>query len=327
MQSATSAARRFIHILLIASTTLLVASPADAQQARLAPEFTPDKAWNYDITLDLVVSQGPVTDDDPAEQAEQTRVNRVVQGARIRLVCIDVDENGGAELSAEFDRLTSLWTSPDGEQFEFSWQRENDPEIAEASSQHEGFATLCRSLAGAALRLRVTPDGRVRALDGLEQPMQVVAEGNEMSLTMLGLFTPSQLPETLSSIWRVGDDAPDSVGAGQGWQATRRTPMGPAGALDFIIDWSVDQVSEDTVRLTGSESVERLAPEAPDSAAPTMRLLQHAGEHSVVWNRRHGCIAERSLQRRMATEWRLADAAMRQTQTTNIRIVRRGSGD
>lgn len=311
--------------LFITATALLVGpftGVARAQSASLTPTFEPETSWTYDATLDVVVSQGPAGGDDAERIAEATRVSRVVQGARLQLKCIEVESDGDAIIRGALDRLTTLWTDEEGEQFEFTWLRANDPDIETARSPHEGLTRLSRALAGATFQITIGADGRVRSLTGIEQPMQVLAENEDAQLTMLGMFTPAQLPDVFSSLWRTGRGAPDSVEPGVGWQEVRTTPMGPAGAIEFIIDWTVGSVTEDRVTAAGAESVEQMVPESPDPAAPSVRILQHAGEHTFEWSRAGGCVNRRGVQRRLATEWTVGDAAIRQTQTSNLRINR-----
>ncbi|MEC9373412.1 MAG: hypothetical protein VYC34_06180 [Planctomycetota bacterium] len=297
--------------IALAAITAVSLAPRALAQVEAQPRLEDGKVWAYDLSLDLTVAQ-------------DERVFRVVQGARLRLTTIEVDDEGSARVRAAFDRLTMLWAAPPDEQLQFEWRREDDPDAAKAASANEAFTKLCRALAGGTFEFTVGPDGGVTNLSGLETALQVLEdrEGEGLSRSMLGLFEPSQLPETLAPIWTGDGLAGRRVREGQGWQSSRRTPAGPAGALEFTTDWVVTSIMDDRVEARAEESAQVLRPSVSDSATPSIEIREFGGAIELIWDRNEGCLARRGVDRRMAAVWTMGDLTITQTQTARSRLSR-----
>ncbi|TVQ32148.1 MAG: hypothetical protein EA376_06630 [Phycisphaeraceae bacterium] len=298
--------RTLLLILSMFMATIATVGAARAETVEPRPKLEQGAAWNYDISIDLVVSQRDVT-------------HRLVQSGRLRLQVKRVDDEGMATVTGRLSRLSMMWSDDDG-QVEFTWDIATDAGAERATSPDEALTNAARLLARGTIELQVAPDGRVIRVQGVDEATEALAESDRVPTLAMGIFGRDELGDILSHVWRAEGlvDAPRA--ARQGWQTERAIPMGPAGELIFVTDWIVEEAGAQTVRFRGRESAEVARPERPDETAPSMRLAEHEGEGRGAWSMRHGAISELAHRRRIATEWRYGDLSVPQTQTSRLSI-------
>ncbi len=303
---------RTLSLLSWALATVLALSMGASRAAAadepvsFAPAFSPGGEWTYDLSVDLVVSQGE-------------RVTRIVQSAQIVLRCEQVDESGRAGVKGALSRLTWVWTDADG-QLEYTWSKADDPEADKAAAADEAFTEAGRALALAELAMLVAPDGAVVGVSGLEGAVAAVAAESRFGARALGLFEPAQFTRSIQLIWRADDNVAAPRRQGEGWQVNQSAPMGPAGELRITTDLVVTELSDNSARYTGRESAQIATPDEPAPTAPTVSLEEQSGAVQGAWNREVGALDSRTAERRLAMIFRLGDMALPQTQTSKVTL-------
>ncbi len=286
---------------LIALATLF-GSLAGAARAQSAIVTDDSRSWEYDLSLDVVVRQ-------------DQQLARFVQGARLRFeLDRPAGDRGVAVVTGKFDTLNVLQNTQ-GRQVEFNWRSGQD-----GASSNDAFKAICQSLANATLRLHIGSDGSVLRVDGLSDTLDALAADNEFDDRVLGIFGPDQIIDALAPIFTGDGVAHVAREKGDGWQSAMTTPLGPAGEIEFVTDWSITERAGESLSIKGVESFQHNRPATPDPAAPSMAATEHAGETDTVWNFDRSILVSRLSQRTMAAEWSLGDFAIQQRQSSTYRI-------
>ncbi len=307
---------RFALVAILAAT--LIPAVAAGQPAREALE--PGRTHRYAVSLDLLVLE-----ESAAAAAAETA--RVVQTAHIAFDSVRREGGSSLVVLARLDRLTTVY-SRRGQQFEFTWNRAEDAapgaleiidaEPGAAPQPRDVFLAAQRALVATPFELRVDDAGAVTSVTGLTADQIVLAGDADPS--MLGMFRPRLLAETLEPIWSAAGAGGD---AGDGWSAERRVSLGPAGAIVLTTAWNPGAVGENALTSEGTISARIIAPATPSPTLPGVRILNADGRAELAWLFDEAVLRTWTETFNLGTRWTLGDLeiTLNQRSQRSIRLL------
>ncbi len=305
---------RFALVAILAAT--LIPAVGAGQPAREALE--PGRTFRYAVSLDLLVLE---------EGQAASEMARVVQTAHITFDSVRREQGSALVVLARLDRLTTVY-SRRGEQFEFTWNRAEDAapggleiidaEPGAAPEPRDVFLAAQRALVATPFELRVDDAGAVTSVTGLTAEQIVLA--GDADASMLGMFRPRLLAETLEPIWSAAGAGGD---AGDGWSSERRVSLGPAGAIVLTTAWNPGAVGEDALTSQGVISASVVAPETTSPTQPRVRILNADGGAELAWLFDEAVLQTWTETFNLGTRWTLGDLeiTLNQRSKRSVRLL------
>lgn len=310
-----------------AARTSLAAQPAPASTAFAPVWQAGDRTvWALNASQSVATERGIGV--NAAADGQTTRTTG--QSLRMRITVLadgrpdaEADPDGqpaspaGVTLGVAFERLELTFAEERAEAMEQAEPKApppaaaaiEDPAAAPAEPAEPAKPSALRQLAtlyvDCALRVDLTPDGRVDSLTGLERVREFLMDHPELD-SALGPLGPAQMPRTLESLWlfdpvtsRDGTSPAPAVAAepttrspGERWSHDESLELTGVGRGKLSTAWTFTGVEPNTALLDAEQLIE-LAPGHPlSSHAPDVEITEQRRTISVRYD-----LAARAAQR------------------------------
>ncbi len=302
----------FRHLIRPVAVVLISTSLAAAQtEISLKPVLRKGDEFAYGLGMAVDVSQK--MGEDQKEQITPLRVS-----AQIKMKVIEVAPDGSAKLEGTFEKAAVQ--APIGDQqVGFEW-----PASAPLPADASPVARLGETLEKAILAIELNAAGKATVISGLEAFEQAAAKLDYPDDRHLGFFTNEKLAAVLSPIFEMDGAWKSPRLVGGGWQKSETVPLPPAGAIDIVTDFVVNNADSDLVNCFGQFTFTLRRPENPAADVASVTLgTDSAGGCKIVYDRHRMLLQLRKTSMTIDTDWALGGVNVKQRQVSvlNIRLI------
>ncbi len=267
-----------IRLILTAALALATAAAAAADAVDLTPGLVPGRTLRYDVsfTLERSLSLGAGRD-------------RLVQEAGLTLTIDSVDDEGVATVTGGFE-----WVVIDLDRASFRVRV--DTRDIQGDSPNKAETTI-RELAGHYLEgpfsARVAPDGTVLELTGLDPVVEFVGTTDgTLARLAAGRLLPPTMARDLEPIWHADGAVGQALGEGDGWTATRLSPLLGPISVKLETPYLVTSADDDALVATGDVGISMDLPEGIEMPI-TFAIEDASGSATIAWDVALGAVRSR----------------------------------
>jgi len=261
----------------VCGAVMVVAATAHAEGVTVAPRHEEGRTLRYELRLEL-----------ERELRMGAGHDRLVQEAGIALETTGVDGDGVATVAGDIE-----WVVIDLDRASFRVRVDSrdivgdSPNLAETTIREMVAAYL-----DASFTVRVSPEGEVLELTGLDNVTSYIAEkkGTLPSLAS-GRLTPSSMAVDLAPVWSGDGAAGRTLSEGDSFEVSKETGLGAGASLASTTTFKVTGAGGGRASYEGAADVEVVLP--PGEMPIEFSLENVEGKSSVVWDAELGALRTR----------------------------------
>lgn len=295
---------------------VLLGAAASAQADGFRLRHTPEMGHEhrYDLRVSMRLTQ------KMAEEPE--RIVDLEQRARLRLRVERIEPSGVARIALTVDSFSQRYDAGEGEGTMLFERPKLTTEIEPDTDEYRAFAGVGGAIAGMEATVLVNAEGRITAVEGLEEIARALGGQDVFDPSLVGVFSGRQLAATLQPVFNAdrSEGAAPVRRAGDGWQMVESVPLGPVGAFEIVTEMRVASVDGGVARLEGSPEFAILRPAQADASVARVRIAAQSGGVEMGWDVRRSMLTRRVATQDIETVWTMGQIELRQTQKAETRL-------
>jgi hypothetical protein len=257
--------------MIVLAAALLLALPATQDKVELRWKWTKGQELVYKSTQKMVMEFGGA----PMEQH---------MGYTYSMTVTDVADSGEATLTIKYLAVVARGTVP----VEYDYDSEKDKE-----APADGPAAMQAKMVGQSFTMKLTPLGRVTAVQGYDKVLEAMMKGApddnpQVRMQLKQMYNDDAFKGTMQQMFpplpegKVGKDDP--------WKSEFVVKVPMLGGMTFSQDSKVTDVKEGNAHFDQDLKVEMKGGDKDNPLAGVMELKEAKGKASAAFSSDKGCI-------------------------------------
>ena len=251
--------------------------------------------------------------------------DRLVQQAGLDLEVTGVDDAGVATVAGDL-----AWVVIDLDRASFRVRVDtrdlqgDSPNLAETTIRE-----MAQLYLDAELEFRVSPEGEILSVGGLEAVMSKINESKgTLARLAAGRLVPETLAQDLAPIWNADGAAGRDLSVGDGWTESRDSALGAGVSMLLETAWSVTEVTDESVSYEGPVTTSIVLPEMEQELPVTFEITEQSGASASVWSLTAGALALREASLTYTVSVAVADQSQKSSRlgTSTLRLLSSKAG-